>query len=77
MPGVPVNVAQGGHLSEGVEYGNHPSVKGHAENIAKKVVAGVATGRAIVLNAKFVQEIQGIRLSPLSVMNPNFVLFLT
>ena len=27
-PGVPVNVAQGGHLREEVEYGNHPSVRG-------------------------------------------------
>ena len=68
VPGVPVNVAQGGHLSEAVKYGNHPGVMSHAENIAKKVVADVVTGRALVLNAKFVQEIGGIRLSPLRVI---------
>ena len=39
MPGVPANVAQGGHLSEEVEYRNHTGVRCHANSIAKKVVA--------------------------------------
>ena len=72
-PGVPVDVAQGGHLSEEVEYGNHSGVRGHAEEVAKKVVTDVVTGRALVFNANFIEEIQGIRLSPLSVVEePKF-----
>ena len=39
--GVPVDVAQGGHLRDVVEYGNHPSVRGHADDIAKKVATYV------------------------------------
>ena len=68
MPGVPVDVAQGGTLIEELKYGNHPGVKDHAEVITKKVVPNVVTGRALGINAIFVQEIQGIRLSPLSVV---------
>ena len=64
-PGVPVNVAQGGHLMEKVEYGNHQSVMGHADDIAKKVVIDVTTGRALVSNANSIHVIQGICLSPL------------
>ena len=37
---------------EEVEYGNHPCVQGHAENIAKTVVTDMVTGRALVFNAK-------------------------
>ena len=67
MPGVPVDVAQGGNLFEDLAYGTHPGARDHAEVIAKKVAADVVTGRALVFNAKFVQEIRGIRLSPSSV----------
>ena len=68
MRGVPVDVAQGDNLVEEFEYGNRPGDRRHAEVIAEKVVADVATGRALVFNAGFVQEIRGIRLSPLSVV---------
>ena len=52
MPGVPVNVALGGHL---IEVGVWPitlGVSGHTESIAKKGVADMVTGRAFVSNAK-------------------------
>ena len=59
-PGVPVDVAQSGHVREEVEYGNRPSVRGYADDIAKKAVTYVITGRALVFNANFINEVQGI-----------------
>ena len=70
---MPVNVAQGGHFREEAEYGNHPSAGGHADDIAKTVVADMITGRALVFNANFIHEIQGIHSSPLGVVEePKF-----
>ena len=75
---MPVNVALGGHLRKEVEYSNHPRVRGHADGFAKKVEADVITGRALVFNANFAHEIQGIRLCPLGVVEePNFESFMT
>ena len=71
--GMPVDEAQGGHLIEDVKYGNNPNVSGHAEGIPKNVVTDVVTGRALVCNANFSQDVQGIRLSPWGVgEEPNF-----
>lgn len=68
VPAVPVDVGHGGNLVEEFKYDNHLGVRYHAEVIAKKVVADVVAGRALVFNAKFVQEILRIRLYPLSVV---------
>ena len=51
-----------------MEYGSHPSVRGHADDIVKKVVTNMIMGRALVFNAYFINEIQGIRLSLLGVV---------
>ena len=68
MAGVPVDVARGGNLIEELEYGNHPGVRDHTEVKAKNVVADVVKGRPLVFNAKDVQEIRGICISSLSVV---------
>ena len=67
-PGVPVGEAPDGHFRDEVDHGNHPSVRGHAHDTAKKVVTGVIAGRTPVFNQNFVHEIHGIRLSPLGVV---------
>ena len=47
-----MNIAQDGHLVEELEYGNHRSDRGHADDIAKKVVTDVVTGLALVVQRK-------------------------
>ena len=51
-----------------MEYGDHPRVRGHAEDITKIVVTDVVAGRGMVFNENFITEIQSVRLPSLVVV---------
>ena len=72
-PGVPVDVAPGGDLDAELSYGNHPSVLPRQQQIREKIVADVLLGQAVVSDAEFIREVQGVRVSPLGVVDePKF-----
>ena len=72
-PGVPVDVAPGGGLDAELSYGNHPCVLPHLQQILEKIVSDVLLGRAVVFDAEFIREVQGVRVSPLGVVDkPKF-----
>ena len=72
-PGVPVDVAPGGDLDAELSYGNHPSVLPHQQQIREKIVSDVLLGRAVVFDAEFIREVQGVRVSPSGVVDePKF-----
>ena len=67
-PGSPVGVAQGGGMTIELAYGNHPVVATHTGIIHNTICADVVHGRAVVFYLRYADEIQGLRISPLSVV---------
>ena len=59
-----------------MEYGDHPRVRGHAEDITKIVVTDVVAGRGMVFNENFITEIQSVRLPSLVVVEEPILLSL-
>ena len=72
-PGVPVDVATGGCLEQEVAYGNHSSITSHTHKIMDEIVSDVVLGRALVFDVRFINDILGLRVSPLGVVEePKF-----
>ena len=66
--GVPVDVLPGGDLAKELEYGNHSSANNFGEAVWKKAVADVACGRAIVFPKEQADQVPGLRVSPVGVV---------
>ena len=67
-PGVPVGDARGGDWTTELAYGSHPVVATHTVAIHHTICADVEHGRAVVFDLRFADEIQGLRISPLSIV---------
>ena len=67
-PGAPVSVARGGDFTTDLAYGNHSVVAMRAVAIHQNRCADVVHGRAFVFDLRFAAEIEGLRISPLSVV---------
>ena len=66
--GVPIAVKQGGDLQREVAYGNHRSVEKHEAEVFRKAMLDVALGRAMVFKVEEAGCIDGIRISPVGVV---------
>ena len=66
--GVPDEVGAGGNLGSELAYGNHRSALKHRGQVLRKAATDVAMGRTIVLPAAQAQEVEGLRISPVGVV---------
>lgn len=66
--GVPVDVPPGGNLAKELEYGNSPSAGTIDEAVWENTVADVAGGRAIVFPNGKAEQVPGLRVSPLVIV---------
>ena len=66
--GAPVAVAAGGNLPAALAYGNHASVSGFSRDLLDKICDDVLMGRAFVFPRSSAPRIEGLRISPVTVV---------
>ena len=66
--GVPVDVRPGGNLTKEPTYENISSAQEFRVAVWEKAVADVASGRAIVFPKEQARQVQGLRVSPVGVV---------
>ena len=66
--GVPAEVGAGGNLGSELAYGNHKNALKHRGEVLEKAAMDVSMGRTIVLPAAQAQEVEGLRISPVGVV---------
>ena len=66
--GVPADIRTGGDLASELAYGNHRSAAKYGEEVIAKAAADVALGRAVVFPVTRAEDIVGLRISPLGVV---------
>ena len=66
--GVPVDVRPGGNLTKELTYGKHSSAQKFQVAVWEKAVGDVASGRAIVFPKEQAGQVEGLRVSPVGVV---------
>ena len=66
--GVPAEVGAGGNLGSELAYGNHRRALKHRGEVLRKAATDVAMGRTIAFPAAQAHEVEGLRISPVGVV---------